>query len=98
MKFIIYLFVCCFFANTLITSVMNLSMDNDDLTEMSLDDSEDDTEEENLDSEDLLSQEIIPNVFNQFDFEIDKPLLNNSKDLYTYNYSKNLSPPPELAV
>jgi|APGre2960657404_1045060.scaffolds.fasta_scaffold37390_2 hypothetical protein len=77
---------------------MNLTMDNDDPTEMSLDDSEDDTEEENLDSEDLFSQEIFPNIFTQLDFEIDKPLLIQSKELYSCSYYKILSPPPELTV
>ncbi|MEY3236721.1 MAG: hypothetical protein RI883_822 [Bacteroidota bacterium] len=77
---------------------MNLSLDNDDLTEMSLDDSEDDTEEEEFDSEDLFSQEIFPNIFTQLDFEIDKPLLIQSKELYSCSYYKILSPPPELTV
>jgi len=77
---------------------MNLSLDQDDLTEISLDDSEDDNEEEKFDSEDLLSHEIFPNLFTQFDFLLEKPLLVNSKDLYSYNYSKNLFSPPELTV
>ena len=99
MKFIIYIFVCCFFANTLVKSVMNLSMDKDDLTEISVDDSEDDdTEEENVDSEDLLSLEIFSNIFAPVDFDLEKPLLNYSKDFYTYNYSKPLFAPPEFTV
>jgi|GEM_PF-4250610 len=98
MKFIIYIFVCCFFANTLVKSVMNLSMDKDDLTEISVDDSEDDTEEENIDSKDLLSLEIFPNIFDQFIYDQEKPLLNYSKEFYTYNYSKNLFSPPEYTV
>ena len=98
MKFIIYIFVCCIFANTLVKSVMNLSMDKDDLTEISIDDSEDDTEEENVDSEDLLSLEIFPNIFAPVDFDLEKPLLNYSKEFYTYNYSKPLFAPPEFIV
>ncbi len=98
MKFIIYIFVCCFFANTLVKSVMNLSLDKDDLTEISVDDSEDDTEEENVDSEDLLSHEIFPNIFAPVNFDLEKPLLNYSKEFYTYNYSKNLFSPPEFTV
>ena len=98
MKFIIYIFVCCFFANTLVKSVMNLSLDKDNLTEISLDDTEDDTEEENVDSKDLLSLEIFPNIFAQFIFDQEKPLLNYSKEFYTYNYSKLLFAPPEFTV
>ena len=98
MKFIIYIFVCCFFANTLVKSVMNLSLDKDSLTEISLDDTEDDTEEENVDSKDLLSLEIFPNIFAQFIFDQEKPLLNYSKEFYTYNYSKLLFAPPEFTV
>ena len=98
MKFIIYVFVCCFFANTLVKSVMNLSLDKDSLTEISLDDTEDDTEEENVDSKDLLSLEIFPNIFAQFIFDQEKPLLNYSKEFYTYNYSKLLFAPPEFTV
>ncbi len=98
MKFIIYIFVCCFFANTLVKSVMNLSLDKDDLTEISVDDSEDDTEEENVDSEDLLSLEIFPNILAPVNFDLEKPLLNYSKEFYTYNYSKNLFSPPEFTV
>lgn len=98
MKFIIYIFVCCFFANTLVKSVMNLSTDKDDLTEISVDDSEDDTEEENVDSEDLLSLEIFPNIFAPVDFDLENNLLNYSKEFYTYNYSKNLFSPPEYTV
>jgi len=98
MKFIIYIFVCCFFANTLVKSVMNLSLDKDDLTEISVDDSEDDTEEENVDSEDLISLEIFPNILAPVNFDLEKPLLNYSKEFYTYNYSKNLFSPPEFTV
>ena len=98
MKFIIYIIVCCFFANTLVKSVMNLSLDKDDLTEISVDDSEDDTEEENVDSEDLLSLEIFPNILAPVNFDLEKPLLNYSKEFYTYNYSKNLFSPPEFTV
>jgi len=98
MKFIIYIFVCCFFANTLVKSVMNLSLDKDNLTEISVDDSEDDKEEENVDSKDLLSLEIFPNIFAQFIFDQEKPLLNYSKEFYTYNYSKLLFAPPEFTV
>lgn len=98
MKFIIYIFVCCFFANTLVKSVMNLSLDKDNLTEISVDDSEDDTEEENVDSKDLLSLEIFPNIFAQFIFDQEKSLLNYSKEFYTYNYSKLLFAPPEFTV
>jgi len=73
-------------------------MDKDDLTEISVDDSEDDTEEENIDSKDLLSLEIFPNIFDQFIYDQEKPLLNYSKEFYTYNYSKNLFSPPEYTV
>ncbi len=77
---------------------MNLSMDKDDLTEISVDDSEDETEEENVDSEYLLSLEIFPNIFAPVDFDLEKSLLNYSKEFYTYNYSKNLFAPPEFTV
>lgn len=77
---------------------MNLSLDKDDLTEISVDDSEDDTEEENVDSEDLLSLEIFPNILAPVNFDLEKPLLNYSKEFYTYNYSKNLFSPPEFTV
>lgn len=98
MKFIIYIFVCCFFANTLVKSVMNLSLDKDNLTEISLDDTEDDTEEENVDSEDLLSHEIFPNIFAPVDFDLENNLLKYSKEFYAYNYSKPLFAPPEFTV
>ena len=75
---------------------MNLSLDKDSLTEISVDDSEDDTEEENVDSEDLFSQEIVPNIFTQFDLDNKKSLLILSMKLYSSTYFKNLSPPPEV--
>ena len=77
---------------------MNLSLDKDNLTEISLDDSEDDTEEENVDSEDLLSLEIFPNILAPVNFDLEKPLLKYSKEFYAYNYSKPLFAPPEFIV
>ncbi len=104
MRFVFYIFLCCFIANTLTVSVLNLSIDQDDLTEISLDDSEDDTEEEeeeeeeeeNVDPKDLFSHQMIPNIFTQFDFDNKKSLMILSKKLYYSTYFKNLSPPPEV--
>jgi hypothetical protein len=98
MKIILHIFIFLLVANSVSLSIINSNLDSEELTEMLNDDSEDDSEEENSDMEDLLSIEILTLAFNPFFLINEKPLLINSKDFYTCNYSKNLFSPPELTV